>query len=73
MWMRHTYLPLSVAFLDEQGRILNIEEMQPETEDNHCAVKDARFALEMNRGWFSAKGIKAGARIGGVDKSPTPP
>jgi uncharacterized membrane protein (UPF0127 family) len=68
----NTYLPLSVAFLDQEGRILNIENMQPETEDNHCAAKAARFALEMNLGWFSSKGIKPGARIGGIEKSPAP-
>lgn len=72
MWMRNTYLPLSVAFLDEGGRILNIENMQPQTEDNHCAAKEARFALEMNLGWFASKGIKPGARIGGIEKSPGP-
>lgn len=72
MWMRNTYLPLSVAFLDDEGRILNIENMQPETEDNHCAARSARFALEMNVGWFSSKGIKPGALIGGVDKSLAP-
>ena len=72
MWMRNTYLPLSVAFLDENGRILNIENMQPQTEDNHCAAKAARFALEMNLGWFASKGIKPGAKIGGIEKSPGP-
>jgi uncharacterized membrane protein (UPF0127 family) len=72
MWMRNTYLPLSVAFLDQEGRIINIENMQPETEDNHCAAKAARFALEMNLGWFSSKGIKPGASIGGIEKSPAP-
>lgn len=72
MWMRNTYLPLSVAFLDEEGRILNIEDMAPQTESNHCAAAPARFALEMNRGWFSSKGLKAGQRIGGVEKSPRP-
>ncbi len=72
MWMRNTYLPLSVAFLDEGGRILNIENMQPQTEDNHCAAKEARFALEMNLGWFASKGIKPGARIGGIEESPGP-
>ena len=72
MWMRNTYLPLSVAFLDDQGRILNIEDMKPQTETNHCASAPAHFALEMNRGWFSDKGIKAGQRIGGLDKSPAP-
>lgn len=72
MWMRNTFLPLSVAFLDEEGRILNIEDMQPQTEDNHCAVKAARYALEMNLGWFAGKGIKPGTRIGGIEQSPRP-
>ncbi|MBE2260081.1 MAG: DUF192 domain-containing protein [Candidatus Accumulibacter sp.] len=72
MWMRNTYLPLSVAFLDEEGRILNIENMQPQTETNHCAASAARYALEMNIDWFSSKGIKPGARIGGIEKSPRP-
>ncbi len=72
MWMRNTFLPLSVAFLDEQGRILNIEDMKPQTENNHCAAGPARYALEMNAGWFSGKGLKAGQRIGGVEKSPRP-
>ena len=67
MWMKNTLLPLSVAFLDEQGRILNIEDMKPQTEDNHCAAKPATFALEMNEGWFRQKGIAPGTRIGGVE------
>ena len=72
MWMRNTFLPLSVAFLDEEGRILNIEDMQPQTEDNHCAANAARYALEMNLGWFAGKGIKPGTRIGGIERSPRP-
>lgn len=72
MWMRNTYLPLSVAFLDDEGRILNIEDMQPQTEENHCAAHAARYALEMNVGWFAGKGIKPGARINGLDKSARP-
>ncbi len=72
MWMRNTYIPLSVAFLDEEGRILNIEDMQPQTENNHCASRPARYALEMNKGWFAGKGIKAGMRVGGLDKAPAP-
>ncbi|MBS0353224.1 MAG: DUF192 domain-containing protein [Proteobacteria bacterium] len=66
MWMKNTLLPLSVAFMDEQGRILNIEDMQPQTENNHCAAGPARFALEMNLGWFKQKGIAPGATINGV-------
>jgi hypothetical protein len=72
MWMRNTFLPLSVAFLDSEGRILNIEDMEPQTEDSHCAAAPARFALEMNKGWFAGKGIKPGQRIGGIEKSPRP-
>lgn len=70
MWMRNTLLPLSVAFLDAQGRILNIEDMQPQTDDSHCAVAPARFALEMNQGWFVERGIKAGQRVRGVASLP---
>lgn len=72
MWMRNTLLPLSVAFLDEEGRILNVEDMQAQTETSHCAAGPARFALEMNLGWFSSKGLKPGLRIGGIEKAPRP-
>lgn len=72
MWMRNTFLPLSVAFLDEQGYILNIEDMKPQTEDNHCAAGLARFALEMNSGWFASKVLKPGVRISGIEKAPRP-
>lgn len=70
MWMRNTLVPLSVAFLDEKGRILNVEEMQPKTEDNHCASAPARYALEMNLGWFRSRGLGAGFSITGIDKAP---
>jgi uncharacterized membrane protein (UPF0127 family) len=66
MWMKNTLIPLSVAFIDEKGAITNIEDMQPQTEDSHCASRPARYALEMNRGWFAARGIKPGSRIGGI-------
>ena len=72
MWMRNTLLPLSVAFLDEDGKIINIEDMQPQTEDNHCARRPARYALEMNLGWFAQRGIKPGVKFGGLDKAPRP-
>ena len=72
MWMRNTLIPLAVAFLDDEGRIINVEEMKPQTENSHCAAAPARFALEMNKGWFAAKGIQNGMRIGGVEKSPRP-
>lgn len=70
MWMRNTLLPLSVAFLDERGRVLNIEDMQPKSEDNHCAAKPARYALEMNLGWFRSRGVVAGFSITGIEKAP---
>jgi uncharacterized membrane protein (UPF0127 family) len=72
MWMRNTYVPLSVAFIDDAGVILNIADMKPQTEDSHCAAKPARYALEMNHGWFAAKGVKPGARIAGIEKAPAP-
>lgn len=72
MWMKNTFLPLSVAFLDDQGNIINIEDMRPQTEDNHCAARPARFALEMNLGWFAGKGIKPGAKLKGIEKAPAP-
>ena len=70
MWMRNTLLPLSVAFLNEEGKIINIEDMQPQTEDNHCARVPARYALEMNLGWFAQRGIKPGMKLNGIDKAP---
>ncbi len=70
MWMRNTYLPLSVAFLDAKGRVLNVEDMQPQTEDNHCAAGAARYALEMNIGWFRERGVKPGDSIRGIDRLP---
>ena len=70
MWMRNTLLPLSVAFLDEKGRIINIEDMQPRTENNHCAAKPARYALEMNLGWFKTRGLGQGFAILGIEKTP---
>ena len=66
MWMKNTLIPLSVAFLDTRGTIINIENMAPQTEDTHCAKRPARYALEMDRGWFAARGIKPGSRIGGI-------
>jgi hypothetical protein len=70
MWMKNTYLPLSVAFIDRDGRIINIEDMQPLTEDSHQAAGPAKYALEVNRGWFAKRGIGRGDRIQGLDKIP---
>ena len=70
MWMRNTLIPLSVAFVDAQGRIINVEEMAPQTEDNHCAARPAKFALEMNVGWFKGRGLGQGISLIGIDKAP---
>lgn len=63
MWMKNTLIPLSVAFMDQHGRITNIEDMQPQTETNHCSKGVARYALEMNLAWFTAHGVRPGMVI----------
>lgn len=72
MWMRNTLIPLSVAFLDADGTVANISDMQPRSEQTHCAVRDVQHALEMEKGWFAARGIKAGSKILGMEKAPSP-
>ena len=72
MWMRNTPLPLSVAFVDESGRIVSIHDMEPFTETTHQAAGPARYALEMNRGWFAANKVNVGDAIKGLDKAPKP-
>src|SRR5918994_77770 len=67
MWMMNTHIPLSVAFLDERGVIVNIADMKPHTQDTHPAAQPAKYALEMNRGWFEKRGIPPGARIEGIE------
>jgi hypothetical protein len=66
MWMRNTLIPLSVAFIEDDGSIVNIEDMQPKTESSHCAKRPVRFALEMEQGWFTKRGIKPGAKLAGL-------
>lgn len=68
MWMKNTFIPLSVAFIDDDGKIINIEDMQPQTTASHCAQKPIRYALEMNQGWFRQKNIKPGSVIEGLPK-----
>ena len=69
MWMRNTLIPLSVAFIADDGRVLNVEEMAAQTDDNHCAAKPARYALEMNKGWFAKHGIGPGIKISGLPRA----
>jgi len=72
MWMKNTFVPLSVAFIDAKGRIVSIHDMEPQTENSHCATAPARFALEMNKGWFKSKGIAPGVQLRGIEKAPPP-
>ena len=69
-WMMNTYIPLSIAFIDESGAIVNIADMKPLTTDSHASAKPAKYALEMNQGWFARRGIKAGAKVEGVKNAP---
>jgi len=71
-WMMNTYIPLSIAFLDENGTIVNIADMRPLTTDSHTSTKPAKYALEMNQGWFAKRNIKAGARVEGLERAPAP-
>jgi uncharacterized protein len=65
-WMKNTLLPLSAAFVADDGAIVNIEDMKPQTEDSHCSTKPVRFVLEMNQGWFAKRGIEPGSRLQGA-------
>lgn len=69
-WMQNTLIPLSIAFMDEKGRIENILEMPPQTEQTFRSAGPAKYALEMNAGWYSKRGIKAGDMINGVVQAP---
>ena len=71
MWMKNTKIPLSVAFIDAQGHVINIADMAPQTETNHCTERNATYALEVNRGWFARHGVTAGTQIIGLEKSPS--
>jgi uncharacterized membrane protein (UPF0127 family) len=70
MWMMNTFLPLSVAFIDREGTIINIADMEPHTTKTHAATRPAQYALEMNQGWFRKRGIKAGDKVRGLEKAP---
>ena len=68
MWMRNTLIPLSVAFIEDDGTIVNVEDMAPQTDTSHCARKPVRWALEMDKGWFAQRGIKPGAKLNGLPR-----
>jgi uncharacterized membrane protein (UPF0127 family) len=65
-WMRNTFIPLSIAFLQEDGTIVNIADMTPQSDQSHCSDKPVRLALEMEQGWFAARGMTAGKKILGL-------
>ena len=69
-WMMNTHIPLSIAYIDEHGVIVNITDMKPLTTDPHPSAKPAKYALEMNQGWFAKRSIKAGTRIDGLKDAP---
>ncbi|MBL0726312.1 DUF192 domain-containing protein [Piscinibacter sp. HJYY11] len=64
-WMKNTFLPLSTAFIADNGTIVNIEDMKPQTLNSHCSAQPVRYVLEMNQGWFAKRGIKPGAKLTG--------
>ena len=65
-WMRNTLIPLTIAFLADDGRIVNTADMKPLDESSHCAGEPVRYALEMNQGWFAKRGLKPGTRLRGA-------
>ena len=64
-WMKNTLLPLTAAFVADDGTIVNLADMKPQTLESHCSTQPVRYVLEMNKGWFAKKGIKAGSKLGG--------
>lgn len=64
-WMKNTLLPLTAAFVADDGTIVNLADMKPQTLESHCSAQPVRYVLEMNKGWFARKGIKAGSKLGG--------
>jgi uncharacterized membrane protein (UPF0127 family) len=69
-WMKNTYVALSIAYIDDKGRIVNIEDMAPKTENAHPSRGPVLYALEMKKGWFKERGIETGAAVEGLNKAP---
>jgi uncharacterized membrane protein (UPF0127 family) len=74
-WMKNTLLPLTAAFVADDGTIVNVADMKPQALDSHCSVKPVRYVLEMHQGWFAQKGLRAGSKLAGppFDGKPTKP
>lgn len=70
-WMKNTLLPLTAAFVDDDGTIVNLADMQPQTETSHCSARPVRYVLEMNQGWFKRHGVKAGTRLKWLQTAPS--
>ena len=68
--MKNTLIPLTAAFVADDGTIVNLENMQPQTTESHCSTKPVRYVLEVNQGWFAKKGIKAGTKLQGAPFQP---
>lgn len=64
-WMKNTVLPLTAAFVADDGSIVNLADMKPQSTDSHCSTKPVRYVLEMNQGWFAKRGIKPGMKLAG--------
>lgn len=64
-WMKNTLLPLTAAFIADDGTIVNLADMKPQTTESHCSARPVRYVLEMNHGWFAKRGLKAGHKLGG--------
>jgi uncharacterized membrane protein (UPF0127 family) len=65
-WMKNTLIPLTAAFIADDGSIVNLADMKPQTTDSHCALRPVRYVLEMNQGWFAKRGLKAGTKLTGA-------
>jgi uncharacterized membrane protein (UPF0127 family) len=65
-WMHNTLIPLTIAFLADDGTIVNLADMQPQSDASHCSAAPVRYALEMRQGWFAQRGLKAGLRLRGA-------
>ena len=65
-WMKNTLIPLAVAFVADDGTVVNLDEMKPQTLDSHCSAQPVRYVLEMNTGWFKKKGVKPGQKLSGA-------
>lgn len=69
-WMKNTLIPLSIAFLQDDGTVVNMEDMQPLTIDGHCSKAPVRYALEVNQGWFKQRNVTESQRIRGLPQLP---